>query len=89
MGTVLGVNTRRYHGLLVAATKPPVGRIVALHSMIEQLVIPKNEVAKVLNSEISMMPEGLLGALTDQEVRDLIYYLGRPGQVPLPEEVKK
>jgi putative heme-binding domain-containing protein len=55
----------------------------------EQLVIPKNEVAKVLNSEISMMPEGLLGALTDQEVRDLIYYLGRPGQVPLPEEAKK
>jgi glycogen debranching enzyme len=43
MGTALGVNTRRYHGLLVAATKPPVGRIVALHSMIEQLVIPKDD----------------------------------------------
>lgn len=41
MGTALGVNTRRYHGLLVAATKPPVGRIVALHSMIEQLIIPR------------------------------------------------
>ncbi len=38
MGTALGVNTRRYHGLLVAATTPPVGRVVALHSMIEQLV---------------------------------------------------
>lgn len=43
MGTVLGVNTRRYHGLLVAATNPPVGRIVALHSMIEQLVIPRDD----------------------------------------------
>ena len=43
MGTVLGVNTRRYHGLLVAATKPPVGRVVALHSMIEQLVIPRED----------------------------------------------
>src|SRR5262245_24176097 len=43
MGTVLGVSTRRYHGLLVAATKPPVGRIVALHSMIEQLVIPRDD----------------------------------------------
>jgi glycogen debranching enzyme len=41
MGTVLGINTRRYHGLLVAATNPPVGRIVALHSMIEQLIIPR------------------------------------------------
>jgi len=43
MGTVLGINTRRYHGLLVAAANPPVERIVALHSMIEQLVIPKND----------------------------------------------
>src|SRR5262245_29284744 len=39
----LGVTARRYHGLLVAATKPPVGRIVALHSMIEQLVIPRED----------------------------------------------
>jgi hypothetical protein len=30
-----------------------------------------------------MMPEGLLAPLSDQEIRDLIYYLGRPGQVPL------
>ena len=26
--TIVGLNTRRYHGLLVAATKPPVGRMV-------------------------------------------------------------
>ena len=31
-----------------------------------------------------MMPEGLLAGLNDQEVRDLLYYLARPGQVPLP-----
>jgi putative heme-binding domain-containing protein len=54
----------------------------------EQLVIPRNEAVKIQNSEISMMPEGLLANLTDQEVRDLIYYLGRPGQVPLPAEAK-
>jgi len=35
--TALGCNTRRYHGLLVAATVPPVGRIVALSSVMEQL----------------------------------------------------
>jgi glycogen debranching enzyme len=39
MGTLLGANTRRYHGLLVAATTPPVGRVIALHSMIEQIEI--------------------------------------------------
>jgi glycogen debranching enzyme len=28
--TVAGLNTRRYHGLLVAALQPPVGRAVLL-----------------------------------------------------------
>jgi glycogen debranching enzyme len=28
--TIIGLNTRRYHGLLVAATKPPVGRYLLL-----------------------------------------------------------
>jgi hypothetical protein len=30
--TILGLNTRRYHSLLTAATKPPVGRLVLLNS---------------------------------------------------------
>ena len=49
----------------------------------ETLLIPKQDVAAVALSSISMMPEGLLEPLTEQEVRDLIYYLSRPGQVPL------
>jgi len=36
--TVLGCNTRRYHGLLVAAGSPPVGRIVALATIMEEIV---------------------------------------------------
>jgi predicted glycogen debranching enzyme len=39
MGTVPAINTRRYHGLLVAATRPPVGRVVVLNQMLEQLVL--------------------------------------------------
>jgi putative heme-binding domain-containing protein len=50
----------------------------------EQVKLPKAEVAKVEQSDQSMMPEGLLAPLTDPEIRDLLYYLGRPGQVPLP-----
>jgi glycogen debranching enzyme len=38
MGTVAGVNTRRYHGLLVASLKPPVERYVLLSRVEEQLV---------------------------------------------------
>src|SRR5678815_3227808 len=37
--TVLGLNTRRYHGLLTAATKPPVGRLVLLSKLEETFVI--------------------------------------------------
>ena len=37
--TITGLNTRRYHGLLVAATKPPVGRMVLLSKIEETLVI--------------------------------------------------
>ena len=36
--TIIGLNTRRYHGLLTAATKPPVGRIVML-SKLEELFV--------------------------------------------------
>lgn len=39
MGTAAGLPTRRYHALLAAATSPPVGRIVALSAMVEQLIV--------------------------------------------------
>jgi predicted glycogen debranching enzyme len=37
MGTVVGCNTRRYHGVLCAATLPPVGRTMALNRIGEVL----------------------------------------------------
>ena len=37
--TIVGLNTRRYHGLLVAATKPPVGRVVMLSKLEETFFI--------------------------------------------------
>jgi predicted glycogen debranching enzyme len=38
-GTINGCNTRRYHGLLVAATTPPVGRLVLLSKFEETLIV--------------------------------------------------
>ncbi len=38
MGTLAGANTRRYHGLLVAALNPPTGRMVALSKLEEAVV---------------------------------------------------
>mgnify|MGYP000249848623 FL=1 len=39
MGTCAGVPARRYHGLLIAAATPPVGRVVALNSAVESLAL--------------------------------------------------
>ena len=59
---------------------------IQLQTANELVTIPRNEIASMRQSELSMMPEGLLSTLTDQEVRDLLYYLSRSGQVPLPVE---
>ncbi len=41
--TVVGANVRRYHGLLVGATMPPVGRIVALNRISESIRLPDGQ----------------------------------------------
>jgi len=38
-GTISGANSRRYHGILTAATKPPLGRITMLSKFEETLTI--------------------------------------------------
>jgi predicted glycogen debranching enzyme len=40
--TIVGLNTRRYHGLLTAATRPPVGRLVLLSKFEETLLVGGN-----------------------------------------------
>src|SRR5437868_7016328 len=37
--TIPGLNTRRYHGLLTAATKPPLGRMLLLSKLEETLIV--------------------------------------------------
>ena len=37
--TIAGLNTRRYHGLLVAAANPPLGRLVLLSKFEETLIV--------------------------------------------------
>ena len=40
--TIAGANTRRYHALLTAATKPPVGRVVMLSKLEETVIVGGN-----------------------------------------------
>src|SRR6266540_498793 len=55
--TIIGLNTRRYHGLLTAATRPPVGRMVLLSKMEEALVVAGNRRLSQLR-EKSHAPDG-------------------------------
>jgi putative heme-binding domain-containing protein len=57
---------------------------VVLNMVGQQSVIAKSDVKTRVTSKISMMPEGLLLALKDHEVLDLIKYLRTETQVPLP-----
>lgn len=50
----------------------------------ERISLQRSEVMHTELSENSMMPEELLSSISEQEMRDLLYYLGQPGQVPLP-----
>jgi predicted glycogen debranching enzyme len=43
MGTLCGANSRRYHGLLVAALPPPLGRMVLVAQLEEQAIIDGQE----------------------------------------------
>ena len=59
--TIVGLNTRRYHGLLVAATKPPVGRMVLLSKIEETLIIDGRRVELSCNQYPGVIhPQGYL-----------------------------
>src|SRR3989304_6052341 len=57
--TVLGLNTRRYHGLLVAALNPPVEREVIVSKLDETLII-KNKAYELSTNQYpgKVHPEG-------------------------------
>ena len=43
MGTVPAINSRRYHALFVATTRPPVGRIAGLNQVLERLLVDPDD----------------------------------------------
>ena len=59
-GTVIGCNTRRYHGLLVAAMRPPVERIVTLSNVLDCVTIAGQPAYDLANFEFSdrIHPQG-------------------------------
>ncbi|MGC3960761.1 MAG: DUF1080 domain-containing protein [Verrucomicrobiota bacterium] len=68
---------------LTAILKEQTEHAVTVVTATETLTVPRNEIASMKQGTLSMMPEGLLTPLTDQEIRDLIIYLRQPAQVPM------
>jgi putative membrane-bound dehydrogenase-like protein len=59
-------------------------RTITVQTPQATLVLDRRQIDEQVVQQQSLMPEGLLSKLSDQDVRDLVAYLVSPGQVPLP-----
>ena len=59
-------------------------RTLTLQTMTEKLTLERADVKSIEESKLSLMPEGLLEALSETQVRDLIAYLMSRQPVALP-----
>src|SRR5690606_26068021 len=64
-GSIAGVCTRRYHGLLVAALPTPIGRTVMLSHLGEWLQLPDKHVVRLTGEERPDAPYDLPEILTE------------------------
>jgi putative heme-binding domain-containing protein len=71
---------RVLNGLVRARTE----RTLTLQTQTEALVLDRREIENLQPSSLSLMPDGLLAALSESETRDLLAYLMNRAQVPLP-----
>jgi putative membrane-bound dehydrogenase-like protein len=80
MSIVALVDGRVLNGIKVAETE----RTITLQTATAKMTIEKSDIEATKPSTLSLMPDGLLKTLTDEEVRNLMAYLQHPTQVPLP-----
>jgi putative membrane-bound dehydrogenase-like protein len=62
------------------------GRTVAVQTQTERVLLERTEIDSIQDTPQSLMPDGLLTPLSEDQVCDLIAYLMSPEQVPLPGE---
>lgn len=73
--TIAGICTRRYHGLLIAALPAPLGRVVMLNEVFEELRLPGGE---VMSLEGSIRPDGSLDFRGAAILREFLLESGQP-----------
>src|SRR4051794_13607076 len=61
-------------------------KVLVVQTLTEELRVPKSDVDTRERQRESLMPDNLLTPLKDQEVRELLAYLGGDAQVPLPKK---
>jgi putative heme-binding domain-containing protein len=57
---------------------------VALQTLTDNVSVPRAEIDSIQESELSMMPDGLLETLAEQQIIDLIGYLQSSSPAPAP-----
>src|SRR5947207_7125523 len=66
-GTVIGCNTRRYHGLLCGATTPPVGRVMTLNRVAE--IIRLDGKSEMLELSVNVFANNVIHPRGDRYLR--------------------
>ena len=72
--------------VLVGVIRRNEGQSVTIATPAEVVTVAKRDVAAIDPQNFSMMPEGLVLALKEEELRDLVAYLRGNKQVALPEK---
>ena len=83
--SILDLKDGRVLNALIAARTE---RTLSLKTMTESLTVERSEIASIQESSLSLMPEGLLEAMSLAQARDLIAYLMHTTQVPAPSADK-
>ena len=81
MSVVTLKDGRVLNGFIIARTD----KTITVRTMTDKQSIEKEQIASTQELPQSLMPEGLLLAFTETQVRDLFAYLMHKSQVPLPK----
>ena len=79
MEKIATTSGRTITGLVVEETEAA----VTVQTVNEKVIVPRGEIEVRATSQVSMMPDGLLEKLTQEQIRDLIGYVSGLHQVPL------
>jgi putative heme-binding domain-containing protein len=80
MSVVLLDDGRVLNGVVTTTTD----RTITLQTPTEAVVLDRESIEELRETNLSLMPEGQLDRLSREEIRDLIAYLMSPSQVALP-----